>query len=218
MTWYLGTALHQNRPSLMSLTSLKCLVAEMAPLRHTSKDRDCNEASSIASRPSLRCAVDYRVLYNLRRTHTTLMVRAGKPLYWIAHQLGHVGVTKIDEVYGRWTRTPEEEALDLDAFFLQIMRLPKTALALQGLSNLSQTADTLLAPLPQNAGFSIDFDDFSAPAGSRTRFVGAGTYSERLWRERQGQIIKHFQRAVIPLTPWATHHLGTECPTRRAEN
>ena len=55
-------------------------------------------------------------------------------------QLGHVGVKKIDEVYGRWTRTPEEEPLDLDGFFLQVMRLPKTALRLQRLPNLSQTA------------------------------------------------------------------------------
>lgn len=39
-----------------------------------------------------RAGVDYRVLYNLRHTYTTLMIRAGKPLQWIAHQLGHVGV------------------------------------------------------------------------------------------------------------------------------
>jgi hypothetical protein len=56
------------------------------------------------------------------------MIRAGKPLQCIAHQLGHVGVKKIDEIYGRWTRTPEAQALDLDAFFLEIARLPKTAI------------------------------------------------------------------------------------------
>jgi hypothetical protein len=32
------------------------------------------------------------------------MLSAGKPLPWVADQLGHVGVRKIDEVYGRWTR------------------------------------------------------------------------------------------------------------------
>jgi integrase len=53
-----------------------------------------------------RAGVDYRVLYNLPHTYTTLMIRAGKPLQWIAHQLGPVGVKKIDEVYGRWTRSP----------------------------------------------------------------------------------------------------------------
>jgi integrase len=37
-----------------------------------------------------RAGVDYRVLYNLRHTYTTLMIRAGKPLQLIAHQLGHV--------------------------------------------------------------------------------------------------------------------------------
>ena len=93
-----------------------------------------------------RAGVDYRVLYNLRHTYTTLMIRAGKPLQWIAHQLGHVGVKKIDEIYGRWTRTPEEEALDLDAFFLQIMRLPKTALTLQHLPNPSQTVGSEIHP------------------------------------------------------------------------
>jgi hypothetical protein len=116
-----------------------------------------------------RAGVDYRVLYNLRHTYTTLMIRAGKPLQWIAHRLGHVGVKKIDEVYGRWMRTPEEEALDLDAFFLQVMRLPKTAVVLQGLPNLSQTVDAPIAALPKNAGFSSDSGDKNAPAGSRTR-------------------------------------------------
>jgi integrase len=116
-----------------------------------------------------RAGVDYHVLYNLRHTYTTLMIRAGKPLQWIAHQLGHVGVKKIDEVYGRWTRTPEEEALDLDAFFLQIMRLPKTALALQRLPNLSQTVDDTIAPASKSVVFSRDFGDEYAPAGNRTR-------------------------------------------------
>src|ERR1700674_1997503 len=97
------------------------------------------------------------------------MIRAGKPLQWIAHQLGHVGVKKIDEVYGRWTRTPEEEALDLDAFFLEIMRLPKTALALQPLPNLSQTVDEPIPAVPKSAAFSRDFGDKYAPAGNRTR-------------------------------------------------
>ena len=31
------------------------------------------------------------------------------------------------EIYGRYTRKPEEAALDFDAFFLQPIRLPKTA-------------------------------------------------------------------------------------------
>jgi hypothetical protein len=113
--------------------------------------------------------VDYRVLYNLRHTYTTLMIQAGKPLQWIAFQLGHVGVKKIDEVYGRWTRLPEEEALDLDAFFLQIMRLPKTLLALQHLPNLSQTANEPLPARPKSARFSRDFRDEYARAGNRTR-------------------------------------------------
>lgn len=86
-----------------------------------------------------RARVDYSVHYNLRHTYTTLMIRAGKPLQWIAHQLGHVGVKKIDEVYGRWARTPEAQALDLEAFLLAIMQLPKRAVVLQPPPNLSQT-------------------------------------------------------------------------------
>ena len=109
------------------------------------------------------------MLYNLRHSYTTLMIRAGKPLQWIAHQLGHVGVKKIDEVYGRWTRTPEEEALDLDAFFLQILRLPKTALALHHLPNPSQTVDETTPDTSNRGGYSRDFSDEYAPAGSRTR-------------------------------------------------
>ena len=116
-----------------------------------------------------RAGVDYRVLYNLRHTYTTLMIRAGKPLQWIAHQLGHVGVKKIDEVYGRWTRAPEEEPLDLDAFFLQIMRLPKAALTLQPLPNPSQTEDAAISAAPKTPVIPADFGDYGAPAGSRTR-------------------------------------------------
>jgi hypothetical protein len=99
------------------------------------------------------------------------MIRAGKPSQWIAHQLGHVGVKKIDEVYGRQPRTPEEEAADLDAFFLQTMGLPKKAVGLQGLPNLSQTDEASPAPLPENIGYSSDFSASSAPAGSRTRTI-----------------------------------------------
>jgi integrase len=97
--------------------------------------------------------VDYRVLYNLRHTYTTLMIRAESRRNG-SHQLGHVGVKKIDEIYGRWTGTPEEEALDLDAFFVQIMRLPNTALALQQLPNLSQTVDDAIALVSKSGVFS----------------------------------------------------------------
>jgi hypothetical protein len=116
-----------------------------------------------------RAGFDYRVLYNLRHTYTTLMIRAGKPLQWIAHQLGHVGVKKIDEIYGRWTRRPEEEPLDLDAFFLQILRLPKVAQSPQSLPNPSQTVDPGSPPLLKRLMISRDFGDECAPAGSRTR-------------------------------------------------
>ncbi len=116
-----------------------------------------------------RAGVDYRVLYNLRHTYTTLMIRAGKPLQWVAHQLGHVGVKKIDEVYGRWTRTPEAQALDLEAFLLAIMQLPKRAVVLQPLPNLSQTVTPAIAAAPKSLLISGNFSDLSAPAGSRTR-------------------------------------------------
>jgi hypothetical protein len=78
-------------------------------------------------------------------------------------------VKKIDEIYGRWTGTPAEEALDLDAFFVQIMRLSNTALALQQLPNLSQTVDDAIALASKSAVFSRDLGDDYAPAGSRTR-------------------------------------------------
>src|SRR5215472_6248171 len=116
-----------------------------------------------------RAGVEYRVLYNLRHTYTTLMIQAGKPLQWIAHQLGHVGVKKIDEVYGRWTQTPDEEPLDLDAFFLQILRLPEAAQTLQRLPNPSQTVDALITARSKSPVISRDFGEEYAPAGSRTR-------------------------------------------------
>jgi hypothetical protein len=106
------------------------------------------------------------VLYNLRHTYTTLMIRARKPSQWIAH---HVGVRKIDEVYGRWTRTPKEEPLDLDGFFLQVMRLPKTAPGRQRLPNRSQTADEPMPAASKSGAFPRDFGEERAPAGNRTR-------------------------------------------------
>lgn len=51
------------------------------------------------------------------------MLSAGKPAQWVAYQLGHVGIKKIDEVYGRWLNTPDDERLDLDAPFHAI-KLP----------------------------------------------------------------------------------------------
>ena len=60
------------------------------------------------------------MLYNLRHSYTTLMLMAGKPIQWIAHQLGHVGVKKIDEVYRRWSNAPEDEKLDLEQFYVHI--------------------------------------------------------------------------------------------------
>lgn len=72
-----------------------------------------------------RAEVPFRVLYNLRHSYTTLMLMAGKPIQWIASQLGHVGIAKIDQVYGRWTNTPDDRRLDLDGFFRSVMGLPR---------------------------------------------------------------------------------------------
>ena len=49
------------------------------------------------------------------------MLSAGKPLQWVADQLGHVGVKKIDEVYGRWKQrqNPPDKQLDLEKVFSQ---------------------------------------------------------------------------------------------------
>ncbi len=74
-----------------------------------------------------RAGLEYRPLYTLRHTYTSLMLSAGKPAQWVAHQLGHVGIKKIDEVYGRWLNTPAEERLDLDALFRDVLILPAKA-------------------------------------------------------------------------------------------
>jgi hypothetical protein len=54
------------------------------------------------------------------------MLSAGKPLQWIAAQLGHRGVAKIDETYGRWRDAHKLPAhtLDLEEFFRAIRNLP----------------------------------------------------------------------------------------------
>jgi hypothetical protein len=81
-------------------------------------------------RALVRAAVPYRSLYNFRHTYTSLMLAAGKPLQWVAHQLGHIGVRKIDEVYGRWVRIPDDHMLDLPTFFAEVQKviaLPKSS-------------------------------------------------------------------------------------------
>ena len=73
-----------------------------------------------------RAGIEYRPLYTLRHTYTFLMLSAGKPLQWVADQLGHVGVKKIDEVCGRWKqryKLPDKQ-LDLDALSRRIRTLP----------------------------------------------------------------------------------------------
>ena len=76
-----------------------------------------------------RAGLEYRPLYTLRHTYTFLMLSAGKPLQWVADQLGHVGVKKIDEVYGRWKQRHKlvDKQLDLDALFRSIRKLPPGA-------------------------------------------------------------------------------------------
>jgi integrase len=76
-----------------------------------------------------RAGLEYRRLYLLRHTYTFLMLSAGKPLQWIAAQLGHRGVAKIDETYGRWRDAHKLPArpLDLEEFFKAIRNLPPFA-------------------------------------------------------------------------------------------
>jgi integrase len=76
-----------------------------------------------------RARLEYRPLYTLRHTYTFLMLSGGKPLQWVADQLGHVGVKKIDEVYGRWKRRHELPArqLELDTLFRIFKTLPSDA-------------------------------------------------------------------------------------------
>lgn len=76
-----------------------------------------------------RAGLEYRRLYLLRHTYTFLMLSAGKPLQWIAAQLGHRGVAKIDETYGRWRDAHKlpTRPLDLEEFFRAIRNLPPFA-------------------------------------------------------------------------------------------
>ena len=72
-----------------------------------------------------RAGLEYRSLYLLRHTYTFLMLSVGKPLQWLAAQLGHRGVVKIDETYDRWRDAHKLRArpLDLEEFFRAIRNL-----------------------------------------------------------------------------------------------
>ncbi len=88
-----------------------------------------------------RAGLEYRSLYTLRHTYTSIMLTAGKSAQWVAHQLGHVGIKKIDEVYGRWLSTPDDERLDLETLFKRIRALPPKAL--KSLPNLPKSSPSL---------------------------------------------------------------------------
>lgn len=101
-----------------------------------------------------RAGVPYRTLYNLRHTYTTFMLSAGRPIQWIAHQLGHVGVRKIDEVYGRWVHTPADRMLDLGELCRSVEAATAKAAALpakiwpKGKAKTPQVADIMLETCP----------------------------------------------------------------------
>jgi hypothetical protein len=99
----------------------------------------------------------------------TLMLMAGKPIQWIAHQLGHVGVKKIDEVYGRWSNTPEEDILDLKRFFAAVIALPRAAQSRPILPKFFPSEKARLSDEIENSQFTGIYGSAGAPAGNRTR-------------------------------------------------
>jgi integrase len=74
-----------------------------------------------------RGEVEYRRLYTLRHTYTSLMLAAGRNAQWVAYQLGHVDTKKLHEVYERWMAAPAAERLDLEALFVAVRELPPRA-------------------------------------------------------------------------------------------
>ena len=71
-----------------------------------------------------RAGVNYRPFKNFRHSYVSFMLSAGRPIQWIAAQVGHVGVKRIDDTYGKWIRTPSNQRLDLEKFFNAIAGLP----------------------------------------------------------------------------------------------
>jgi hypothetical protein len=97
------------------------------------------------------------------------MRMAGKPIQWIAHQLGHVGVKKIDEVYARWSNTPEEEKLDLGRFFAAVISLPCAAQNRPDLPKFCPSEKAKVFDESESPDFTGTYGSDGAPAGSRTR-------------------------------------------------
>jgi len=92
----------------------------------------------------------------------------------------NVGVKKIDEIYSRWTRTPEEEPL------------PKMAQAPQSPPKPSQTVDPAVTVVAKSLKISKNFGDDCAP--NRTRIVVRG----KQYKDRQNfpQRYKRFTRDI----------------------
>ena len=92
------------------------------------------------------------------------MLRAGKPMPFIQGQLGHAGPQKINDLYGRFTRSQSPEPFDLDAFFLAIAKLPKAATAKKDRPNRPNASPT--RPLRERQGNDNAGNLYAFPSSS----------------------------------------------------
>lgn len=64
-------------------------------------------------RPALLDAgVRYRNPYQTRHTYASMMLSAGEPLAWVAHQMGHTSVLMTAKAYARWIPDADPAAGD----------------------------------------------------------------------------------------------------------
>lgn len=49
-----------------------------------------------------RAGVRYRNPYQTRHTYASMMLSAGEPTLWIAHQMGHTNTSMLERTYARW--------------------------------------------------------------------------------------------------------------------
>lgn len=55
----------------------------------------------------------FRPLYQCRHTYATLRLEAGDSVQYVASQLGHTSIAMVNQVYGKWRRTPKAIGADV---------------------------------------------------------------------------------------------------------
>ncbi len=53
--------------------------------------------------------LEYRTLYQMRHTFTTMIIQNGEDILWVSHMLGHTNVNITLEVYAKYIKNDKKK-------------------------------------------------------------------------------------------------------------